>query len=160
MDEEATDDELPSGGVTTSQLEQRIRLLPAVRSCSIDDNRVTVLVDSSTDRRMVAADIAYILTDVGMERMVHVLGGTTRAVEVLSLETRARDARRALLLLVAGVVAIVCIALGVVMLISDDNGVPAAPVRTQPTSQQVTTTNATPTTTATFPENWELRPRP
>ena len=146
--------------MTTSQLEQRIRLLPAVRSCSIDENRVTVLVDSSTDRRTVAADVAYILTDVGMERMVHVLGGTTRAVDVLPRETQARDARHAVLLLAAGVVAIACIALGIVMLISDDNGDPAAPVRTRPTSQQVTTTNATPTTTATFPENWELRPRP
>ena len=146
--------------MTASQLEQRIRLLPAVRSCSIDDNRVTVLVDASTDRRTVAADVAYILTDVGMERMVHVLGGMTRAVEVLPREPRARDARRTALLVVAGVVAIVCIALGVLMLISDDDGAPAAPGTTRPTSPQVTTTSASPTTLPTFPEDWELRARP
>src|SRR5207248_2974285 len=71
------------GDVSASQLEQRVRLLPSVRSCSIDDRRVTVLVDLATDRRNVAAGVAYILADLGIERTVNVLGGTRPAAEVL-----------------------------------------------------------------------------
>jgi hypothetical protein len=148
--------------VTTSQLEHRIRLLPAVRSCSIDDSRVTVLVDASTDRRRVAADVAFILADVGMERMVHVLGGMTRADELLPREEArdsTRDPRRTALLLLAGVVAVACIALGVMMLVSDNGGAPAAPGTTTPTRPQVTTTEVTPTTPPTFPDDWQLQPQ-
>jgi hypothetical protein len=146
--------------VTSSQIEHRIRLLPAVRSCSIDESRVTVLVDPAIDRRTVAADVAYILADVGVERMVHVLGGTTRADEVLPRE-QPRDARHTALLLAAGIFAIVCIALGVLLLINDGGGAPAAPATTPPSRPQVTTTDVTtPTTTATFPDDWELGRRP
>jgi hypothetical protein len=145
--------------VTTAQLEHRIRLLPAVRSCSIDDSRVTVLVDWATDRRRVAADVAFILADVGVERMVHVLGGSTVADELLP-RGEPRDARRTALLLLSGVVAMVLIALGVVLLVNDNGGAPAPPGTTRPTRPPVTTSDVTtPPTSATFPEDWELRPR-
>jgi hypothetical protein len=144
--------------VSASKLERRVRLLPSVHSCSIDDRRVTILVDRATDRRNVAAGVAYILADLGMERTVNVLGGTTPAVEVLP--TRAR---RSVWLVLALVVAIVSVALGVMVLLADNRGPSQGPGRARPRARQAPTTVVTPTSITsppTFPPDWQLRPGP
>ena len=142
--------------MSASLVEQRVRLLPSVRSCSIDDNRVTVLVDNATDRRNVAAGVAYILADLGVERMVHVLGGSTSAVEVLPDETR-----RSLWLVVMGIVAIACVAIGVALLIVENiSGSNPDPRRARP-AQVTTTTAAGPSATPpTVPPDWRIGPGP
>jgi hypothetical protein len=144
--------------VSVSQLEQRIRLLPSVHSCSIDDHRVTVLVDHATDRRNVAAGVAYILADLDMERTVNVLGGASPAVEVLP-----ERAARSVWLLLTGVVAIICVAVGVVLLVVD-NREPSDrpdPARVQPRQGPTTVATETPvTSSSTFPPDWQLRPGP
>jgi hypothetical protein len=146
------------GAVSASQLEQRIRLLPSVHSCSIDDRRVTVLVDHATDRRNIAAGVAYILADLGMERTVNVLGGTTPAVDVLPAR-----APRSVWLVLTGVVAVVCVVLGVVVLVDDNRGPSHVRERARPRPPQATTTLATSTSVTsppTFPPDWQLRPGP
>ena len=152
--EETTEDTHYRQGVSASQVEQRVRLLPSVRSCSIDDDRVTVLVDGATDRRNVAAGVAYILADLGVERMVHVLGGSTPAVEVLP-----EAPRRSPGLVVAGIVAVVCIALGLTLLIVENIGASNPRRRTPPPRADVTTTVVTSTSPIpppTFPPDWQL----
>jgi hypothetical protein len=144
--------------VSASQLEQRVRLLPSVRSCSIDDRRVTVLVDHSTDRRNVAAGVAYILADLGMEMTVNVLGGTSPAVEVLP-----ERARRSVWLVLTLIAAMICVVLGVVLLITDNRGPSDAPDPARRRPPQATSTVATPTSVTsppTFPPDWQLRPGP
>jgi hypothetical protein len=144
--------------VSASQLEQRIRLLPSVHSCSIDDRRVTVLVDHATDRRNVAAGVAYILADLGMERTVNVLGGTTPATEVLPA-----SAPRPVWLVLVLVAALVCVVLGVVLLATDDRGPSRGPDRARPRPREATTTVPSPTSVTsppTFPPDWQLRPGP
>lgn len=142
--------------MSASLVEQRVRLLPSVRSCSIDDNRVTVLVDDATDRRNVAAGVAYILADLGVERMVHVLGGSTAAVEVLPDETR-----RSLWLVLMGIVAIACVAIGAALLIVENiNGSNPEPRRTRPAQVTTTTASATSATPPTFPPDWRIGPGP
>jgi hypothetical protein len=144
--------------VSASQLEQRVRLLPSVHSCSIDDHRVTVLVDRATDRRNVAAGVAYILADLGIERTVNVLGGTTPAVEVLPT-----GARRSVWLVLIGIAAIACMVLGLVVLVADNRGPSDARDRRRPRPSRATTTVAIPpsvTSPPTFPPDWQLRPGP
>jgi hypothetical protein len=142
--------------VSASLVEQRVRLLPSVRSCSIDDNRVTVLVDNATDRRNVAAGVAYILADLGVERMVHVLGGSTAAVEVLPDETR-----RSLWLVLMGIVAIACVAIGVALLIVENiGGSNPDPRRARPAQVTTTTAAGTSATPPTFPPDWRIGPGP
>jgi hypothetical protein len=140
--------------VSAAQVEQRVRLLPAVRSCSIDDSRVTVLVDDATDRRNVAAGVAYILADLGMERMVHVLGGATvHATDKLPEPSR----HRLWLLLVVGVVALGCVALGIVLMFTQDgDGSDARNTRVPVTTTLVTPSPAVPP--PTFPPDWRLNP--
>jgi hypothetical protein len=136
--------------VSASQVEQRVRLLPSVRSCAIDESRVTVFVDDATDRRNVAAGVAYILADLGMERMVHVLGGSTSAPEVLPGETR----RPLWLLLLVGTMALACVALGLLIVFTQSRDGSDAKHQRVP----VTTTVAPPTaqTSPTFPPDWDL----
>jgi hypothetical protein len=144
--------------VSASQLEQRIRLLPSVHSCSIDDHRVTVLVDHATDRRNVAAGVAYILADLGIERTVNVLGGTSPTVEVLP-----EAASRSVWLVLVGIAAIAAMVIGVVVLIADNRGPSDATDRARRRPPQVTTTVAVPpsvTSPPTFPPDWQLRPGP
>jgi len=144
--------------VSASQLEQRVRLLPSVRSCSIDDRRVTVLVDLATDRRNVAAGVAYILADLGIERTVNVLGGTRPAAEVLPAA-----APRSVWLVLVGVAALVLMVLGVVVLIADNRGSSDRPDRARKRPPNATTTVAVPpsvTSPPTFPPDWQLRPGP
>ena len=144
--------------MSASQLEQRVRLLPSVRSCSIDDRRVTVLVDHATDRRNIAAGVAYILSDLGMELTVNVLGGTSPSVEVLP-----ERAPRSVWLVAILVAALVCVVLGVVLLIADNRGPSDEPDRARRPPRPVTTTVATPTSVTsppTFPPDWQLRPGP
>lgn len=144
--------------MSASQLEQRIRLLPSVHSCSIDDRRVTVLVDYATDRRNIAAGVAYILADLGMERTVNVLGGATPAVEMLP-----ERAPRSVWLVLTGIVAVVFVVLGVVLLVADNQGPSHGPGRARPRPEQTTTSVATPTSVTsppTFPPDWQLRPGP
>jgi hypothetical protein len=144
--------------VSASQLEQRVRLLPSVHSCSIDDRRITVLVDHATDRRNVAAGVAYILADLGMERTVNVLGGITPSVEVLPAR-----APRSVWLALTGVVAIVCVVLGAVLLVTDHRGPSPGPDRARTRPRQAATTVATSTSVTsppTFPPDWQLRPGP
>jgi hypothetical protein len=143
-------------GVGIAQLEQRVRLLPSVRSCSVDAQRITVLVDDATDRRNVAAGVAYILADLDMERMVHVLGGTTPTLELLPATPR-----RSAGLVLAAVLAVVCVAVGVVLLVSDNRGRSDPSDEPRPAPPQVTTTvasSAPATSTPTFPPDWKLRP--
>jgi hypothetical protein len=143
--------------VSASQVERRVRLLPSVRSCSIDDQRVTVLVDNATDRRNVAAGVAYILADLGIERAVHVLGGNAPVDEVLP------EPRRMLWLVAAGVVAIVCVVVGIALLVAASNDDTKPGVGNRAREPQVTTTVATVATSAlpsarpTFPPDWHLR---
>ena len=142
--------------MSASQLEQRVRLLPSVRSCSIDDRRVTVLVDQATDRRNVAAGVAYILADLGIERTVNVLGGTTPTVEVLPTATR-----RSAWLVLIGAAALVSMVLGVMVLVADNRG--PSHHRDRPRPPRATTTVAVPpsvTSPPTFPPDWQLRPGP
>ena len=144
--------------MSASQLEQRIRLLPSVHSSSIDERRVTVLVDHTTDRRNIAAGVAYILADLGMERTVNVLGGTTPAVELLPAR-----APRSVWLVLTGVVAMVCVVLGVVVLVADNRGPSPGRDRARPRPPHAGTTLATPTSVTsppTFPPDWQLRPGP
>ena len=144
--------------MSVSQLEQRIRLLPSVQSCSIDDDRVTVLVDHATDRRNVAAGVAYILADLDIERTVNVLGGASPAVEVLP-----ERAARSVWLVLTGVVAIICVAVGVVLLVVDNREPSDGPDRARPQPRPRPTTVATEqpvTSPSTFPPDWQLRPGP
>ena len=117
-----------------------------------------MLVDSATDRRNVAAGVAYILADLGVERMVHVLGGSTPAVEVLP-----EAPQRSLWLVVLGIVAIVCVVVGVALLTVENNRSSNPHRRARPQPPQVTTTivsSTPPTPPPTFPPDWQLEPGP
>jgi hypothetical protein len=144
--------------VSTSQIERRVRLLPSVRSCSIDEDRVTVLVDNTTDRRNVAAGVAYILADLGIERAVHVLGGEVPAADVLP------EPRRLLWLVVVGLLALACVAGGIAVLVAqsaDDDSNPGRRTRArEPRVTTTVTTSALPSARPTFPPDWQLRPAP
>jgi hypothetical protein len=144
--------------VSSSLLEQRIRLLPAVHSCAIDGDRVTVLVDPESDRRTVAAAVAYIVEDVGVERRVHVLGGNApQDVDVLPTSRRRVTAWLAL----ASVVAIVCVAAGVAMLLhGGSDGTRARHPRAEPTARTTLPPATQATTPPTFPPDWQLRQEP
>jgi hypothetical protein len=93
-----------------------------------------------------------------MERMVHVLGGTTPAVELLPAPPA-----RSVWLVVVALLAVVCVAVGVVVLVADNRGRsdPSDAPRPRPT-QLTTTVASSPSATSppTFPPDWQLRPGP
>lgn len=149
-------DTCPAGGVSPradARAEHAIRRLPPVRSCTVTDTEVVVLVESSG--REVASDVAAVLEATGLQRAVRVLAPPTATV--------ARPSWPRVPLIVAATLAAVAVALmaGLALLAPTAAqaprprlGPPTSIVRPSTSPSVPKRPSISPSTT--FPANWHI----